>query len=123
MENTTTTRETLAERNARMQASISMTREMPFYGITTEETYVIGAHAGTRRNTGTKNHLARKETVIAVSPETATSPAVLDGRLTFRVGQVLHIEPVCGAAKHATEAEGRDTDSINCDKCLARYVR
>lgn len=84
----------------------------PFYGFTVEERYVVAAHAGRSRRTGTQVHLAVKRTVVAVDPA-APSPMAA----TFRIGQVLGIEPACYSAKHATETPGRDTDAVTCQRC------
>lgn len=77
-------------------------------GYTLEITYAVGGHAGRSRRTGTKRHLVRIDTVVAVGPEAS-------GRM--HVGSVLFTSPTCGSAKHATVIPGADTDTINCLNC------
>ncbi len=80
-------------------------RRREWSGYVLELTHAVGGHAGTSKRTGTKVHLLRIETVVATSVGSK-----------MKIGDVLYIEPVCSAAKHASVFEGFDTNKINCGK-------
>lgn len=79
--------------------------------------YAVG-QAG-RKRTGTLTHLLHLDRIVGTLPDYTPRPGVM------KVGDIFSSYAICGTRSNGQHAAGsvfpgKDTDSVNCQRCLGR---